>query len=85
MLHRPAAGVKSLCFSSKLVIPGSGLARHEACHLALRDGAGKTLIAEIPKAICRLCKNHPLRDVIKPARAYVNSQLTATGGFTTKR
>ena len=51
-------------------------------HLVLQDGAGKTIVAEIPSPDC-VDDSSPFRPFIAKARAAFDSRLTATGSFQT--
>jgi hypothetical protein len=50
-------------------------------HLALDDGAGNTMVAEIPSPGCLTNTPEPLRSMIKQARSDFKSRFTVTGGF----
>lgn len=50
-------------------------------HLAIKNAAGKTMIAEIPDPGCLTNTPEPLKDMITQARADFDAVLTATGSF----
>jgi hypothetical protein len=52
-------------------------------HLAIKDSAGRTVIAEIPKPDCLNNTPEPLKSMITQARSDFDSHFTATGSFKT--
>jgi|ERR1700730_2233278 len=50
-------------------------------HLALDDGSGRTMIAEIPSSSCLKQTPEPLKSMIKQARADFDAKFTVTGKF----
>ena len=51
-------------------------------HLVIRDSAGRSIIAEIPKQNCLANTPQPLRNLIKQARADFDSHFTGTDRVT---
>ena len=50
-------------------------------HLAIKDSAGRTMIAEIPKPTCLTDTPEPLKSMITQARTDFDAHFTVTGSF----